>query len=107
MPWLVTIIAVFPVFLMGLVALGPVKKVKVAQMVLAVVCASFGSLLLAGHAPSLLGLLPCSLQPFSPPCQNLRIEATAGTYLALTGLIFWALSGLSLYLPRDSRNKRF
>lgn len=106
MPWLVTIVTAFPICLMGFVALGPVKKVKVDHMVLAVACATFGSLLLAGHAPSLLGLLPCKLQPFSPPCQNLQVEATAGTYLALTGLIFWALSGLSLYLPRNSRNKR-
>lgn len=106
MPWLPTIIAVCPVLVMGLVALGPVKKTKVTPLVLALLCASSGSLLLAGHAPSLLGLLPCNLQPYSPPCHHLQVEATLGTYLALIGLLFWVLSGLGLYLLRDSRTGR-
>lgn len=106
MPWLSTIIAALPVLVMGLVALGPPSKRSAQGLMFALGCASAGSLLLAGQAPSLLGLLPCGQLPFSPPCQSMQVQASNGAYLALIGLLFWALAGVSLFGPQVSRNGR-
>lgn len=104
MTWLPSIFAALPVIFMAWVALGPTQSKPAHRVVLALVCACIGSLLLAGQAPSLLGLLPCDLQPFSPPCEQMRVEANAGTYVALAGLLFLAIGGLSLYLPQAPSN---
>lgn len=94
MQWLVTIIAVLPVLVMAFIALAPVQSHarSGAQWLVALICASLGSLILASRASSLLGLLPCEWQSYGPPCTNLSTSASPASWVALLGLGFWILA---------------